>query len=86
MNFALGAQTGIIMAAKTTKKVLAHVADTLATAKLGLQDVLSGGPDRRLGGLRNLIVFGRAVTNVLQNLRSTEPAFEAWYAAPERSV
>ena len=67
------------MAAKTTKEVLAHVADTLATAKLGLQDVLSGGPDRRLGGLRNLIVFGRAVTNVLQNLRSTEPAFEAWY-------
>lgn len=32
-----------------------------------------------MAGIRNLIVFGRAVTNVLQNLRSTEPGFDVWY-------
>ena len=67
------------MAAKTSDEILRRVDDTLATAKLGLRDVLKGGPERRLGGLRNLIVFGRAVTNVLQNLRSTEQTFDAWY-------
>jgi hypothetical protein len=32
-------------------------------------------------GLRNLIVFGRAVTNILQNLRSVVGAktFDEWY-------
>ena len=53
--------------------------ETLATATLGLRDVVDGGPEKRLGGLRNLIVFGRAVTNVLQNLRSSEPSFDDWY-------
>lgn len=67
------------MTPKTTQDILRQAADTLATAKLGLRDVLEGGPSRRLGGLRNLIVFGRAVTNVLQNLRSTEDGFDAWY-------
>jgi hypothetical protein len=67
------------MTEKTTGGVLRCVDETLATAKLGLRDVVHGGPERRLGGLRNLIVFGRAVTNVLQNLRSTEPAFDTWY-------
>ncbi len=36
-------------------------------------------PARRQSGLRNLVVFGRAVTNVLQNLRSTEKSFDEWY-------
>jgi len=67
------------MGNKTTKEVLQRIRDTLNTARLGLKDVLDG-PQRRLGGLRNLIVFGRAVTNVLQNLRSTEPTFDEWYA------
>jgi hypothetical protein len=38
-----------------------------------------GPPERRLAGLRNLVVFGRAVTNSLQNLRSTESDFDIWY-------
>ncbi len=65
---------------KTTAEVLQRAKDTLATAKLGLRDVVQGGPERRLGGLRNLVVFGRAVTNVLQNLRSLEAEFDVWYA------
>lgn len=65
--------------ATTTQESLARVRDTLSTARLGLHDVVDGGPERRLGGLRNLIVFGRAVTNVLQNLRSSESSFDDWY-------
>ena len=33
----------------------------------------------RIVGIRNLIVFGRAVTNVLQNLRGLAPEFDQWY-------
>ena len=33
-----------------------------------------------MSGVRNVVVFGRAVTNVLQNLRSTEPTFDEWYS------
>jgi hypothetical protein len=33
-----------------------------------------------MAGLRNLVVFGRAVTNILQNLRTTEgESFDKWY-------
>lgn len=65
---------------RSTATILRDVADTLRTAQLGLKDVCSTAePGRRLPGLRNLVVFGRAVTNVLQNLRSTEPEFDRWY-------
>jgi hypothetical protein len=68
------------MANKTTAGILQSAKATLDTARLGLKDVVDGGPERRLGGLRNLVVFGRAVTNVLQNLRSTVQDFDTWYA------
>jgi hypothetical protein len=64
---------------KTTSDVLRALGDTLTTAELGLKDVVSN-PERRLTGFRNLVVFGRAITNVLQNLRSTEADFDSWYA------
>ncbi|MDQ6691103.1 MAG: hypothetical protein M3Z18_11405 [Gemmatimonadota bacterium] len=67
------------MSTRPHAEVLQRVQDTLDTARLGLRDVIEGRPERRLGGLRNLVVFGRAVTNVLQNLRSIEPTFEQWY-------
>lgn len=67
------------MVKSATAEIFARVKETLATARLGLRDVIHGGPERRLAGLRNLVVFGRAVTNVLQNLRGPEPAFESWY-------
>lgn len=68
------------MTNKTTAKTLASVEQTLATARTGFEDLVGHHPERRLSGLRNLVVFGRAVTNVLQNLRTTEPTFEEWYA------
>src|SRR5436309_15318022 len=64
---------------KTTPSILASAEQTLATARAGLEDVLAERPERRLPGLHNVVVFGRAVTNVLQNLRSTEPGFDEWY-------
>lgn len=64
----------------TTANILRRVEQTLRTAGYGLDDLVKGPPERRLAGLRNLVVFGRAVTNVLQNLRSTEPGFDQWYS------
>lgn len=60
-------------------EVLDRVATTLETARYGLADLTSPDPGRQLSGLRNLVVFGRAVTNVLQNLRGVAPDFDAWY-------
>jgi hypothetical protein len=60
-------------------EILHQVKETLNTAEYGLQMVLSDDPSRRLIGLRNLIVFGRAVTNVLQQLRSAAAEFDDWY-------
>lgn len=68
------------MSKKTTREILRNAEDTLVTAKHGLMDLKNSSAERKLPGLRNLIVFGRAVTNVLQNLRSTEgDHFENWY-------
>jgi hypothetical protein len=65
--------------------VLRRAEDTLKTARHGLEDLLGTERDRRFTGLRNLIVFGRSFTWVLQNLRSIVPDdFERWYA-PEQS-
>ena len=67
-------------AAKTISEILSNATDTLVTAQLGLEAMRSEGPrDRWYAGLRNVVVFGRSVTFVLQNLRSIEPKFEAWY-------
>jgi len=64
---------------ENTSNILQKAEETLRTAQMGLDDLKSSQPERRLPGLRNLIVFGRAVTNVVQNLRSTEANFENWY-------
>jgi hypothetical protein len=64
---------------KTVKDVLDRAEDTLYTAKLGLAHVKGNDPRARAAGLRNVVVFGRAVTNVLQNLRSIAPGFDDWY-------
>lgn len=58
-----------------------RVEETLQTARHGLHDLLDASRSRRMTGLRNLIVFGRSVTFVLQNLRSVvgPEKFDAWY-------
>lgn len=68
--------------ARDTEKILQEAEDTLFTAQLGLELVKGKKPKKRIAGLRNLVVFGRAVTNVFQNLRSTEgDGFDDWYEA-----
>lgn len=64
---------------RTITDIIRNAEETLKTAEQGLEDLIKGPPERKLSGLRNLIVFGRAVTNILQNLRSIEPDFDAWY-------
>lgn len=72
--------------AKTTSSTLEGTQNTLFTAKLGLRALDSADPNERMAGLRNLVVFGRSVTFVLQNLRSTEPDFDGWYEKYESEM
>lgn len=68
------------MARRDVSDVLRKARLVLSHAQLGLADL--GGPDptRRLAGLHNAMVWGRAVTSVLQNLRSIQGLeFNAWY-------
>jgi hypothetical protein len=69
------------MSQEKVREILKRVDDTLRTARFGLEDVLDSSRVRRMSGLRNLIVFGRSVTFVLQNLSSAVPEgeFERWY-------
>ena len=69
-----------------TSSIMTDAKATLETAKHGLGDLLGTQPERRLPGLRNLIVFGRAVTNVLQNLRGRAAGFDEWYESRVREM
>lgn len=70
---------------KSIEEVLRRVDDTLLTARHGLDDLLGKNTSRQFSGLRNLIVFGRSVTFVLQNLRGIDGVdFDAWYE-PEKT-
>ncbi|MDG1861966.1 MAG: hypothetical protein P8J02_01905 [Yoonia sp.] len=62
-----------------TNAILTRAEDILMTAEYGLTDLNGENILRRKVGLRNLIVFGRSFTFVLQNLRGKEPSFDDWY-------
>jgi hypothetical protein len=66
--------------------VLHAANEILQTAQWGLADLCGSDPRRRLSGLRNVIIWERAVTNVLQTLRSAvgEQVFNDWYE-PEQA-
>lgn len=67
--------------------VLNRVEQTLETARYGLEDLLNASPPRRMAGLRNLIVFGRAVTFALQNLKSVVgDKFDDWYGPHQEEL
>ncbi|MEV7606132.1 hypothetical protein AB0N65_11895 [Paenarthrobacter sp. NPDC089322] len=59
--------------------VIADAEAMLRTARLGLKDFKGADMERRLPGLSNAVVFGRAVTNVIENLRSRVDSFAEWY-------
>lgn len=63
-----------------------EIRDVLSSARQILENALQGeadyraGAERRLSGLYNAVTSGRSVTFVLQNLSSSVPEFEDWYA------
>jgi hypothetical protein len=61
--------------------ILRRAEEALQTAYHGYEDLLGSNRHRRFSGLRNLIVFGRTVTWVIQNLRSVlnDDEFDQWY-------
>lgn len=70
---------------RTTSEILKCAREMLETAEFG-RSLMSTDPRHRVPGIRNVVVFGRAVTNVLQNLRSTEPTFDGWYAIHQENL
>lgn len=62
--------------AESTFHILNKVDITLQHAENGYQLVVLGMTSQ---GMKDLIVYGRSVTFVLQNLRKTEPDFDVWY-------
>lgn len=71
---------------RTPAEVLHAARQMLGNAQLGLSDINSSDPTRRIPGLHNVAVFGRAVTIALQRLRSIVDGFDDWYKAqiPEK--
>ena len=61
--------------------VIVKAEETLQTARYGFEDLTCGNRQRRFSGIRNLEVFGRSVTFVLQNLKTPvgEAAFDERY-------
>lgn len=60
---------------------LKRAQEVLDTAYFGLQILKQSNSSQRSAGLRNVLVFGRSVTFVIQNLKSIvgEHRFNAWY-------
>lgn len=69
------------MDARRAVEIFSRIDETMAVARLGYEDLTGESRQRRMVGLRNLIVFGRSVTFVIQNLKSAvgETRFDEWY-------
>jgi hypothetical protein len=66
---------------RNTAQILQGVTETFQMVELGLLNLLGLDPRLRMPGLRNLVVFGHATTQALQNIRSVDRvAFDEWYA------
>jgi len=75
------------MARRETADVLRKARGIMSTAQLGLSDLAGPDPARRIPGMHNVIVFGRAVTFVLQNLRTIDSAaFDEWYGPHQEEM
>lgn len=73
---------------KAIEDIIQKAEDTLKTARFGYEDMISKNRARRYSGLRNLIVFGRSVTFVLQNLKTPvgDQEFDIWYKPIQDSL
>jgi hypothetical protein len=70
---------------RTKAEVLASAREMLARAKDAAAELASKDPLKRRPAIMNLAVYGRAVTNVIEGLRSIEPDFDEWYK-PQTSL
>lgn len=66
--------------------ILERAQTILGTARQGLADALEPSRARRITGLHNVIVFGRSVSFIIQNLRSAADGFDEWYAAEQAAM
>jgi hypothetical protein len=72
---------------RDAEDILRNAGDCFQTAAMGLEDLTGSDPKRRLIGLRNLVVFGRSITFILQTLRGVDrDRFNAWYAPFEKEM
>ena len=69
----------------TVAQILQVAEEHLQTAQFGLDD-MRARPERAQSGLRNAVVFGRAITFALQNLRSIIADFDAWYLPRQQAM
>ncbi|PYY70726.1 hypothetical protein CRX42_09885 [Pseudomonas jessenii] len=69
------------MEIEATVLAIKRAQQVLDTAYFGLKTLKSGDPAEKSAGLRNVLVFGRSVTFVIQNLRTIvgESKFNSWY-------
>lgn len=67
------------MVEEDTGSIIKNAEDMLITAKYGLDLLKTENPYYLPTGIRNVLTFGRAITKVLQRLRSHESEFSAWY-------
>lgn len=73
---------------RSAEVIIRDAGETLRTARSGLQDFVGPVPARRLSGLRNLLVFGHAVTTILKQLqaRTGVRSFDSWYAGEQEMI
>jgi hypothetical protein len=74
------------MANGAVKEILSRARETFRNAELAAGDLNHPDASRRLPALRNVIVWGRAVTNVVQNVRGKADGFDDWYEPWRREM
>lgn len=70
------------------EKIIQKACDILETAKYGYDDLVGKNKSRKFSGIRNLVVFGRSVTFVLQNLKTPvgSERFNNWYEPKQEKM
>jgi hypothetical protein len=64
---------------KTSAELVESAEDMLRLAEQGLEWLGSEAKEKRLAGLRNILVFGRACLLAISALRRRHPGFDDWY-------
>lgn len=71
---------------KTIAAVVREAEQTLRTVRTGLLDICSLTSSRRLPGLRNLLVFGQAVIDILGEGDMDDPSYGPWYERQRQAI